>query len=277
MNADEWAVREPHPALRYLVTRYTGYTRHGVAPGVHRGLPGPHVTLVISLARPIRIVRMPRPGAAATALQALAGGLHTGPVLIGQDEFQSGIQLDLNPLGTRALLGLPAAELSGHVTDLANLGSPALAALPERLAAASDWPRRFALLDETLRAAGAGARASVAPEVEYAWDRLLAAGGRLRVETLAGELGWSRRHLGERFRRELGVSPKQAARVLRFERTARSLRRRAEVDLAGLALDCGYYDQAHLTNEWRALAGCPPGRWIAEELRSLPPGESRSG
>jgi AraC-like DNA-binding protein len=47
------------------------------------------------------------------------------------------------------------------------------------------------------------------------------------------------------------------------------LRRRGGSDLAELAVGCGYYDQAHLTNEWRALAGCSPGTWIAEELPFL--------
>ncbi|MEV6626692.1 helix-turn-helix transcriptional regulator, partial [Amycolatopsis sp. NPDC051114] len=106
------------------------------------------------------------------------------------------------------------------------------------------------------------------PELGEAWRRMRGADGRVRVTDLAGEVGWSRRHLGERFRAELGLAPKQAARVLRFERAGRLLRQ-GHADLAALAVECGYYDQAHLTNEWRALAGCTPGTWIAEELPFL--------
>jgi transcriptional regulator GlxA family with amidase domain len=57
--------------------------------------------------------------------------------------------------------------------------------------------------------------------------------------------------------------------VLRFERAGQVLRQCGRVDLASLAVGCGYYDQAHLSNEWRALAGCSPGTWIAEELPFL--------
>ena len=54
---------------------------------------------------------------------------------------------------------------------------------------------------------------------------------------------------------EVGLTPKQAARVLRFER-AGGLLRSGRYDLAMVAAEAGYYDQAHLSNEWRALAGC---------------------
>ncbi|TNC24288.1 helix-turn-helix domain-containing protein [Amycolatopsis alkalitolerans] len=261
----EMAAGQPHPGLRQLVSRYLGYAQDDVPLGLHRGLPSRHVTLIISLAEPIRLVGMPRPGEPPADLMAPVGGMQLSPALIRQDRFQRGVHVELDPLAVRSLFGIPAAELSEHVVDLADL-SPRLERLPERLAEAGCWERRFGLLDEFLLAEAAEAEYS--PEVGWAWRRLRAAAGRIRVGTLAGEVGWSRRHFTERFRRELGLSPKQAARVLRFER-AGALLRQGHGDLAGLATDCGYYDQAHLTNEWRALAGCPPGVWIAEELPFL--------
>jgi AraC-like DNA-binding protein len=61
-----------------------------------------------------------------------------------------------------------------------------------------------------------------------------------------------------------GATPKAAARVIRFYRAQRLLLRRAD-----LAAECGYYDQAHLAREFRALAGCPPMRWLADEFRNV--------
>ena len=267
-ETDGWTTREPHPVLRPLVARYVGYTQHNVTLDVHRGLPSRHVTLIISLAGPIRVTGMPLPGEAPASLQALVGGLHASPALIAQDRFQSGLHVELNPLGAKALLGVSAAELSGYVVSLEDLGSPRLATLSARLIDAAGWPARFAILDEVLAAAVSEA-VSPPPEVGWAWQRMIRAGGQVRVASLAEEVGWSRRHFGERFRAEMGISPKQAARVLRFERAGKLLRQGGRVDLAALAVGCGYYDQAHLTNEWRALAGCPPGVWIAEELPFL--------
>ncbi|WP_410644751.1 helix-turn-helix domain-containing protein [Amycolatopsis sp. lyj-346] len=251
-----WAIREPHPVVRPLVTRYVGYAQDDVTLAVHRGLPSRHVTLVISLAGPVRM--------AGRSLQALVGGLHTRAVLIRQDHAQEGVQLELDPLGVRTLFGVTAAELSGEVADLAEFG---LGSLPDRLRERPTWRERFALLDDVL-ATRAVEPVVPPPELGEAWRRMRGADGRVRVADLAEEVGWSRRHLGERFRAELGLAPKQAARVLRFERAGRLLRC-GRTDLAALAAECGFYDQAHLTNEWRALAGCTPGTWIAEELPFL--------
>jgi AraC-like DNA-binding protein len=267
-ETDAWATREPHPVLRPLVARYIGYTQHNVTLDVHRGLPSRHVTLIVSLDRPIRVTGMPLPGESPVSAQALVGGLHSGPALIAQDRFQSGLHVELNPLGAKALLGVSSAELSGRVVGLEDLGSPRLATLAPRLVDAAGWSERFAILDEVL-AAVVCETAGPPPEVDWAWQRMIRAGGRIRVASLADEVGWSRRHFGERFRAEVGISPKQAARVLRFERAGTLLRQGGRVDLAALAVGCGYYDQAHLTNEWRALAGCPPSVWIAEELPFL--------
>ncbi|MBK1786735.1 helix-turn-helix domain-containing protein [Prauserella cavernicola] len=274
MGSAEFAVAAPHPVLRPLVTRYIGYSQRHNTLSVHRGLPSRHLTLVVGLGQPVRVLAMPKHGEAPGSFAGLVGGMHTAPALIRQDLVQAGMQLELHPLGAYALLGVTAAELSGYVVDLADLGSPGLARLPERLASAPDWPRRFAVLDAVLLDQ-LDERRAPAPEIGWAWDRLIDAGGTLRVDALAREVGWSRRHFGERFRREVGLTPKQAGRVLRFERAGTVLRTRARVSLAELAAECGYHDQAHLTNEWRALAGCSPGTWIAEELPFLQydPGE----
>jgi len=153
------------------------------------------------------------------------------------------------------------------------------AELRDRVRAAPGWPERFAVLDEILlRRAGAVAPAGASPEVSWAWQQLLRAGGALRVSALAAGTGWSGRHLTSRFRAEIGLTPKAAARVIRFDR-ARKLLVHKLADgaerayfLADLAADCGYFDQAHLAREFRALAGCPPSQWLAEEFRNVQAG-----
>jgi AraC-like DNA-binding protein len=70
-------------------------------------------------------------------------------------------------------------------------------------------------------------------------------------------------------RTEFGLTPKTLARVLRFGRACGYLRSGRTASLAETAVMCGYYDQAHLTNDWRRLSGCTPGEWIAEELPFL--------
>lgn len=264
----EAVAARPAPALRSMVDRYVGYRQNGITLGVHRGLPSRSITLVISLAEPIRLVGGPGAEDGPLALHAVVGGLHLAPSLIQQDSYQQGVHIYLNPLGVQRLLGVSATELSSTTCDIADLPVPWGRNLVDRLREAPDWPSRFRVLDAELTS-GARNPITLVSEVQWAWQRMIAAGGTARVARLADEVGWSRRHFGQRFAHAVGVSPKQAARLMRFERSTDLLRAGYPRSLAELAADCGYYDQAHLTNEWREFAGCAPSTWIAEELPFL--------
>lgn len=272
----EAAVGAPDPALRPFVERYLGYRRDGFAPGTHQGLPSRHVTVIISLGAPVDVAAMPDAAQRPGAFQSLAGGLHAAPATIRHPGRQHGVHLELTPLGARALLGVPAAELACRVVDLRDLLGRRADELLDRLATAAGWPERFAALDEVLARDAVDVRPP-APEVTRAWRRLLATGGTVGVRALAEEVGWSRRHLGERFGREFGLSPKAAAMVLRFERSQRLLERPERPSLAEVAVLCGYSDQAHLARDWRQLAGCTASAWMAAELPFLQDAPARSG
>ncbi|MFC5993185.1 helix-turn-helix domain-containing protein [Pseudonocardia hispaniensis] len=256
---------QPSPALRDYVTGYTGYRIAPTRPGTHQGVPSAHLTFLLCLDGTVELLRMPDPTRAPGSFAALVGGLSDAPAVIAQNEPQTGLQLQLTWRGARALLGAPAGVLAGDVVDLAELLGRRIDPLLDRLATIPSWPERFALLDAALtRLAEGRRRREPPPEVGYAWDRLAATGGRLRIERLAREVGWSRRHLADRFRREIGLAPKAAARVIRFERACDLLRHPRRPALAAVAADCGYVDQAHLAREFRDLAGITATAWLAE-------------
>jgi len=269
----------PAEPLRPYVAAYTGYRQRGVPPARHRGLPSPYLTLIFTLDEPLTIVAHPDPGQPPGEYGTLLGGLHSVPALITHAGAQSGLQVALRPLGARALLGLPAGELAALDLPAEAVLGGVCAELREKLQSAAGWPERFAVLDEILlRRAGLSwaAGADVAPEVSWAWHELLREGGATRVSELAAGTGWSERHLTSRFRAEIGLAPKAAARVVRFDRARKLLVRKLTAGgdylLADLAADCGYFDQAHLAREFRALAGCPPSQWLAEEFRNVQAG-----
>jgi transcriptional regulator GlxA family with amidase domain len=80
----------------------------------------------------------------------------------------------------------------------------------------------------------------------------------VRIEELVKQSGFSHRHLVARFREEVGMTPKSLARVLRFEHSLTMLRQ-TTAPLAEVAAAAGYYDQAHLNRDFKALAGSAPG------------------
>jgi AraC-like DNA-binding protein len=256
----------PAPVLRPWVSVCTAYRMEAGPPGVHHGVPSAHLTFLLCLEGAIDMIanadRTKPPG----RYVAMVGGLHDAPALIAEGEPQTGIQVGLTWRGARALLGVPAGELAGDVVDLGALLGRRADRLLDRLAAAPDWPQRFAMLEAELEAIAVRGRGEqgVLPEVGYAWDRLEETGGNLRIADLAREAGWSRRHLAEKFRVETGLAPKAAARVIRFERACNRLRGPDRPPLAQVAADGGYVDQAHLSRDFRDLAGLTATEWLAE-------------
>ncbi|MCU1659702.1 MAG: Transcriptional regulator, AraC family [Pseudonocardiales bacterium] len=263
---NETARARPASPLAPFVDAYLGYRQRGVPPALHRGLPSPYLTVIFTLDEPLEIAQHVDPRQTPGTFDALVGGLHTTPALIKHDGAQSGIQLRLSPLGARALLGVPAGELASLDVHGSDLLGPLAGMVHERLRGAVSWPDRFAVLDEML-APHLQSTAPVPDEVTYAWQRLTRSGGNVPVAQLAGETGWSSRHLANQMRAECGLTPKAAARVIRFHRARAMLQ--AGRSGAGVAAACGYYDQPHLVNEFRALAGCTPSRWLADEFANL--------
>jgi AraC-like DNA-binding protein len=262
--SQEYVEARPHRALAGLVLRYTGYREHSTTPLRRRQPPGGTCTLILSLGPPIRLFGPAGP----TVPTSFLAGMHDAAVLTEFCGAQHGLQVDFTPLGLYTLLARPLPALTNRTPRLDELDAPALAGLPERLAADHGWPQRFARLDAALLGALDASRRRPDPEVAWAWRELRRSSGAVPVARLAEGTGWSRRHLLTRFRDQVGLAPKPAARVLRFERAAALLTGRAagpgRTSISDIAATCGYADHAHLDREFRALAGCTPSQFVAE-------------
>ncbi|MET8424189.1 helix-turn-helix transcriptional regulator [Nocardia sp. NPDC004860] len=262
-GVSEGASGVPDPRLRAYVLGYEGYLLHGFAPGTHVGMPGAALTVIITIDEPIHVPVSSHPEQAGGHWDMLASGLTVRPAVIAHNGFQHGVQLNLTPLGCRALFGMPAAALGSWIVDLADVLGPRATELRERLSSVRSWPRRFAVIDEILLRQVDPVR--WAAELTHAWTLLSGPDPAVRVAAVADEIGWSRRHLGSRFSAEFGITPKDAVRVARFERSHRLLRDPILPPLAEVAAAAGYYDQAHMAREWRELAGMPPSVWRERE------------
>ncbi len=173
------------------------------------------------------------------------------------------VEVRLSPRAAYGLLGVSPPELDGSITSLADLWGAPERRLRERLTEATTWQERLALTEEFLTERAAAP--SMAPEVAAAWDTIVARRGRIRVGDLAASCGWSRKRLRTRFHAQLGLTPKRAAMLVRFDHAVRALR--AGESASTVALTCGYADQPHLHRDVAALAGCTPGA-LAHRLTS---------
>jgi AraC-like DNA-binding protein len=254
----ELATRGPHPALAPHVRSLAGWHERADGPVRRAELPGGRIVLVVSFG-PTLDVDGRRFG-------SFVAGLHDSPAVTEHAGEGHGVQAYLTPLGARRLLGMPMEELTGQVVELEDLIGAGARELAERLATAPDWSARFALLERAIAARTLEAP-PVAPALEWAWRRLRETDGAVPIGALAGELGWSRRHLAATVRRELGMAPKPLARLLRFERAVDRLR--AGATLADAALDSGYYDQAHFNRDFKQFAGLTPTEYLVTSVQDI--------
>ena len=260
LGTSEMAFRAPAPQLRGVVEHYVGFREWSPAGLRRREVARASVTVIFNLGPPLLIEgrdESPRPWSSFVAADISRYGV---------TEFgglSTGLELKLTPLGAHLLFAQPMAELAGVVVPLEQ-ALPGSEELIERLALAAEWERRFDLLDREL--SRRLANRINPPDVQYAWQRLLRSGGETPIATLLEELGCSGRHLSARFRECVGVSPKAAARVMRFGRAVDRLERDDGARFAEIATGCGFYDQAHLNREFRELAGTTPGSFVAARL-----------
>lgn len=249
-----YASVRPGPPLRAFVERiHFGHEWVDPAhPVTERVLPDGGVHLIFNLGDPPAV-----PGGAGEA--AVAVGARCEPSLIHMAGRVEHVTATLRPGGMAALLGIPAAELAGQDVPLDALwGSRAAEAL-DRLAASSPGPARAAALEAVLRDRLAARPPDPDAAATEAVRMIERAGGRIRVRALAAAIGVGERRLEQVFHRHVGLSPKAVCRLARFRATVDVLRREPGRAWTDIAYDCGFYDQSHLANEFRALAGLAPG------------------
>jgi AraC-like DNA-binding protein len=243
-------VAVPRPATGLPGVTMAGFRQRATAFAEMAMVAHPSVTLLVNLT------------ATAGVAYDMRGRRERGSVVIGllPGDLRAScdgvecLQIRLEPAVARAVLGV-SAELTGALVSLPDLWGRDAGRFEDRLRAAGSWDERFAIATEVL-----GRRLDttrpVDPEVAHTWRRTLAGRGRLRVDDLADEVGWSRQRLWSRFSAQLGITPKRAARLVRFDRAAHLLA--AGQPAARVAAVTGYSDQSHLHREVREFAGLTP-------------------
>ena len=192
-------------------------------------------------------------------------GMQLGPMLIEAPAARCRvIGIRLHPLGARAVLGLPLAEVAVLNVDLPDLLGPEANELADACASATtaeiairqaaDWSAR--------KIADSFARTRPEPVAAWAASEIVRHAGAVSIGALRERSGASKTRLTRTFREWVGVTPKVYSRIHRFSRTMSRLTGWSGT-LSELALESGYYDQPHMNAEFRALGGMAPREFVA--------------
>jgi AraC-like DNA-binding protein len=164
------------------------------------------------------------------------------------------IGIRFNPGGFRHFFQTPPCELTDRIVLIDNLSSPS--ELAERLADSRGLTECLENLeDELARRFRPEERELLPPGV---LETISACHGNVSMTQLGRMTGWSPRHLRRMFHESTGISPKTFCRIIRFMNAFRVLRRRPRASFLDVALDAGYYDQAHFIHAFEDLYGSSP-------------------
>jgi AraC-like DNA-binding protein len=251
----------PPPKLRGLVHRL--WVLRGLAPAggpFQRAMPDGRAELIFNFADPFECLDG---GSARTQPQSLLVGPGRRAMAIRPTGRVDLIGVRFRPEALTAWLRVSGAELADAAFALEGVPAPLEASLPEQLAETGGTGDRLAILGRHL------AKTTGSPDrrLSAAVDLVLG-DGRARPEGVARKLGMSRRQLGRLFQERIGIPPKSLGRLGRFQRALRELDGNPRASLAGLAARAGYFDQAHLSRDFRLFAGTTPRRYL-REVREL--------
>jgi AraC-like DNA-binding protein len=254
----------PRAPLCELVSDFWLYENY---EGVHQReliLPSGTFEMVFNLQEDeLRIYNPAEPNESRRYAGALVSGPYTAPFMSDAAEERAILGVHFKPGGAVAVLGIAADELRDSHINLRELWGPAADALHDRLLAVKEPTDRFTFLEHVLMQ-----RLVADPNrhdaVSFALDVLMRTHGRAKTRDLASATGLSQRHFIDLFTGEVGLTPKLFGRLRRFLHAMD--RWNDGVHWAQVAIESGYFDQAHLIHDFVAFAGYTPALYRRRRL-----------
>jgi AraC-like DNA-binding protein len=257
-------LRTPGPPLSYFVENLWYYDDLEVSHTKEKLLPNGAIELIIDLSDgPKKLYDNRDLARASNYRRAWISGMQPGYLVIGAENGSSMMGAHFRTGGAAPFFGFPISELTSNVIELDLIWKQQILALRDQLLEAPSIARKFDLLEQYLLRI---ARARLDP------DRTVAAALAtlrtwpvLSLRDLAAQLGVSQKQMIARFDARVGLTPKLTSRVFRFQKVLKKVHGHREPDWVDVALDCGYYDQAHLIHEFQEFAGVAPGFYAAHQ------------
>lgn len=252
-------IERPPSAPLAGIVRSLWYTRaQHPGHGRQRVLPSGCAQAILSLARDF-LLDCPDGERESPVSPSLIVGPRSTYEIIDLTDMADLIGVVFEPGGLSAFAADAADLFSNRSVALADVWGSSAGSLRSRLREISGPYQRLACLDEFLLQKFATCPPRIGQlrhrVVAFAVNRFRQAPGLSTVREVARNTGWSERRFSQVFREEVGFSPKVWCRIQRFQRTVHLLHSGADIPWAELALNCGFYDQSHFANEFRAFSG----------------------
>jgi AraC-like DNA-binding protein len=174
-----------------------------------------------------------------------------------QKEFLT-FQIVFQPGALYRLTGIPSSEFTNQYMDAEEILGKTTDAVNECLFHAENYRQMVSIVEEYLQGLIQKAKPKIGHSIDIIGNRMLQQCGQVSMDWYAKEACLSYRQFDRKFRERLGISPREYARIIRFDRAFRMRNRFPEKDLLTIALHSGYYDYQHLSKEFKEFTGQVP-------------------
>ena len=226
---------------------------------LERVLPSGTAQLIVNLKEDRTRVYHPESGngSMTACCGTVLSGISTRYCVIDTAEQECVAGVSFHPGGTAPFFRVPAHEMRDRGVPLEFLwGRRGAADLREQLLAARTPAEKLDAMERAMALAwNAG---GLDPAVAFALDAFHRRPHAASIAAVTGRIGLSPKRFIERFKAAVGVAPKHYCRIRRFQRALEGAERGRRVDWTRIAVDCGYFDQAHFIHDFRRFAGITP-------------------
>jgi AraC-like DNA-binding protein len=257
----------PSPLSRFvrLIWYYDGYEQPHPK---ERLLPDGSMSLVLNLRDDLVRTYDSRDHSKVSRIPGhVFSGARSGFFVVDTANMLQTIGVQFHPGGAFPFLRMPASEVSEQTLTLDQLWGAEGADLRARVLETTTPEHKFRLLEQWLlqRLTRPLERN---PAVAYALQQFQVSPS-LAVGRMVDKIGFSQRHFIQLFTTEVGLTPKVFSRVRRFQQAVTTIGNCKTVDWVSLALECGYYDQAHFIHDFETFSGITPATYLERKTPHL--------
>lgn len=156
---------------------------------------------------------------------------------------------------------MPMDELADSVVDGEIVMSSDILDIREGLMYCLSPKEKFLYVESKLLSLF-GERLTVNPFTDFAVTYLAKNPNNAAIASLSHKVGFSQKHLISLFKNHVGLSPKAFMKIMRFQHVINTLDHREDLSMTHVALNSGYYDQAHFIHDFRKFSGYTPAAYL---------------
>jgi len=255
----------PSYPLNYFIEYFYYYTGYNPEHSIDRFLPDGNVQIIFDLTDyPKYIYDNETLKEIQSCRNVWFSGFRTEPISIPSGRESEMIIVQFKKGKASPFLSEPMHALTNYVVDAELVLKNEILDLRNRIKEATSIENKFTLLENNLLRYY---RSSLEenPFVKYVINRIIAKPNKISLKEVADDAGYSQKHIIKIFKKNVGTTPKEFLKIIRFQKAIEEIELRKEVNWASLAFDCGFYDQSHFIANFKTFSGFTPAEYMKQK------------